>query len=231
MKDYLKTGSILMLYMIVAAFLVAVVYNFVNPFIQDAEFNAKLDAIKAVLVDAETDESYIQEIPQSSEELEQYIWEESEENVLMTNSENSKIMSPVYKFSSEDKEIYVLTIAGLGFGGDVTSVASFVKENGKVKLNKIEVINYSQETPGLGAKISEEDVQKRFYNIPQEGLTSKVQVNKDTGASTDPLLREKLKEEGTVQTSDVMTGATITPRGVANSLNIAVEFLSEKGVM
>jgi len=28
-----------------------------------------------------------------------------------------------------------------------------------------------------------------------------------------------------------MTGATITPRGVANSLNIAVEFLSEKGVM
>jgi len=44
-------------------------------------------------------------------------------------------------------------------------------------------------------------------------------------------LREKLKEEGTVQTSDVMTGATITPRGVANSLNMAVEFLSEKGVM
>jgi electron transport complex protein RnfG len=231
MKDYLKTGSILMLYMIVAAFLVAVIYNFVNPFILDAEFNAKLDAIKAVLVDVETEESYIQEIPQTSEELEEYIWEESEEDVLMTNSDNSKIMSPVYKFTAENKEIYVLTIAGLGFGGDVTSVASFVKENGNVDLNKIQVISYSQETPGLGAKIAEEEVQSRFYNIPEQGLRSVVQVDKDAGASSDPTMREELKQEGTVQTSDVMTGATITPRGVANSLNIAVEFLSEKGVM
>ncbi|MGM0640572.1 MAG: RnfABCDGE type electron transport complex subunit G [Thermotogota bacterium] len=231
MKDYLKTGSILMLYMIVAAFLVAVIYNFVNPFIQTAEFNAKLDAIKSVLIDFETEEYYIQEIPETSEELEEYIWEKSEENIMMTNSENSKIMSPAYKFSTEEKEIYVLTIAGLGFGGDVTSVASFVKENGNIRLNKIEVISYSQETPGLGAKIAEEEVQSRFYNIPEQGLNSKVQVNKDAGASSDPNVRDDLKEEGTVQTSDVMTGATITPRGVANSLNIAVEFLSEKGVM
>ncbi len=231
MKDYLKTGSILMLYMIVAAFLVAAIYNFVNPYIQSAEFNAKLDAIKAVLVDFETDDYYIEDIPQTSEQLEEYIWEETEENVMMTNSENSKIMSPAYKFETEDKEIYVLTIAGLGFGGDVTSVASFVKENENVRLNKIEVISYSQETPGLGAKIAEEGVQSRFYNIPEQGLESNVQVDKDAGASSNPSMREELKKEGTVQTSDVMTGATITPRGVANSLNIAVEFLSEKGVM
>lgn len=231
MKDYLKTGLILMLYMMVAAFLVAVIYNFVNPFIQKAEFNAKLDAIKSVLIDAETGDFYIKDIPQSSEELQKYIWEESEEDVLMKNSENSKILSPVYKFTAENKEIYVFTISGLGFGGDVISVASFVNENNNVFLNKIQVINYSQETPGLGAKISEKEVQKRFYNIPEEGLKSGIKVNKDAKATADSSMREELKKEGTVQTSDIMTGATITPRGVANSLNIAIEFLSEKGVM
>jgi len=231
MKDYLKTGSILMLYMIVAALLVAFIYNFVSPYIQSAEFNAKLDAIKSVLVDSKTGESYIDNIPQTSGELEKFIWEKSNDDILYKNSENSKIMSPVYKFESENKEIYVLTISGIGFGGDVTSVVSFVRENNKTHLNKIEVINYSQETPGLGAKISEENIQKRFYDIPEEGLKNKVQVNKDAGASADPSMREELKKEGIVQTSDVMTGATITPRGVANSINIAIEFLSEKGVM
>ncbi|MDN5342915.1 MAG: H+/Na+-translocating ferredoxin:NAD+ oxidoreductase subunit [Oceanotoga sp.] len=229
MKEYLKTGLILMLYMIIAAFLVAFVYNTVSPFIDEAEFNAKLKAIKYILKD-ESNNSLVENIPQNSEELQKYIWKDGEET-LYKNSANSKILSPVYKFQSEEKDIYILTVSGIGFGGDVTSVVSFIKTDNDLKLNRIEVINYSQETPGLGAKISEEQIKERFFYIPQSGLENEIKVNKDAGKDSDEKNRNEYKKQGIVQTSDVMTGATITPRGVANSLNIAIEYLQKEGVM
>ena len=81
-------------------------------------------------------------------------------------------------FKEGSKEIYVLTVSGLGFGGEVKSILSLVKENNELKLNKIEVLDYSGETPGLGAKIAQDSVKSRFYNIPQEGLISGIELIK-----------------------------------------------------
>jgi electron transport complex protein RnfG len=57
-------------------------------------------------------------------------------------------------------------------------------------------------------------------------------VNKDAGVqSTDDyeFMVERREKEGIVQTSDVMTGATITPRAVASTLNSMYEFLIKVG--
>ncbi len=50
-------------------------------------------------------------------------------------------------------------------------------------MNKIEVLDYSGETPGLGAKIAEDKVKERFYSIPYSGLSSGVKVDKDAGVT------------------------------------------------
>ena len=127
----------------------------------------------------------------------------------------------------------MLTVSGVGFGGDVVSVISiFVdRKTGDYYLNKIEVINYSQETPGLGAKINEDAVKKRFYLIPKEGLEKGLKVNKDAGVLVPENEIDEYKKRGVVQTSDIMTGATITPRAVVNSINAAIRFLKENGVI
>ncbi|WP_342749847.1 FMN-binding protein [Petrotoga olearia] len=125
-----------------------------------------------------------------------------------------------------------MTVSGVGYRGDVVSVISFIKkDDGQIVLNKIEVIDYSQETPGLGDKIAEESVKERFSLIPESGLNSGVQVDKDAGVTVSANSIDAYKEQGVIKTSDVMTGATITPRAVADSINAAVEFLKEEGVM
>ena len=230
MKEYIKTGLVLMIYMVIAGFLVAFVYNAVTPAINNAEFNAKLKAIKSVLTDANTQKLLVEKIPQNEEELNKFVWQKSSD-LLYKDEKSNKIYSPAFKFTSGNKEIYVLTISGIGFGGDVVSVVSFIKENGKTSLNKIEVINYSQETPGLGANIAEETVKKRFYSIPYSGLKSGLKVDKDSGVKVNSNEKEKFSAQGIVITSDIMTGATITPRGVVNSINAAVKYLTDKGVM
>ncbi|MGY4687713.1 RnfABCDGE type electron transport complex subunit G [Petrotoga sp. DB-2] len=232
MREYIKTGLILAAFMVAAGFLVSVVYNFVNPMIVQSEFNNTLSAIEEVLKDANTGEYLVSNIPTNEEQLEKNIWKEDPNGVLYVSQKNAKVYSPVYKFTENNSEIYVMTVSGVGYGGDVVSVISFVKnDDGKITLNKIEVINYSQETPGLGARISEESVKKRFSLIPESGLNVGVKVDKDAGVNVPTNSINNYKEQGVVKTSDVMTGATITPRAVADSINAAVEFLKEEGVM
>jgi len=100
------------------------------------------------------------------------------------------------------------------------------KTTGELSLKAIKVLDYSQETPGLGAKIADPNVQKRFFPIPETGLSNGLKVDKDAGKQgIDP---EEAKQEGVVKVSDVMTGATITPRAVVSSLNAMYKFLKEK---
>ncbi|KUK81569.1 MAG: Electron transport complex, RnfABCDGE type, G subunit, partial [Petrotoga mobilis] len=189
-------------------------------------------AIEEVLKDANTGEYLVSSIPTNEEQLQNYIWQESQNGVLYVSQKNAKVYSPVYKFAENNNEIYVMTVSGVGYGGDVVSVISFIKkDDAQLALNKIEVINYSQETPGLGARISEESVKKRFSSIPESGLNIGVKVDKDAGVTVSANSIDAYKKQGVVKTSDVMTGATITPRAVADSINASLEFLKEEGVM
>ncbi|WP_129409912.1 RnfABCDGE type electron transport complex subunit G [Marinitoga lauensis] len=233
MKEYMKTGFILMLFIVISGFIVSLVYVSAKPAIDNAELQAKLKAIKKVLQDSRGEGLLIaqKDIPTSSKELNSAIWDSNESGVVYSN-EKSKVYSPVYKYvNSKGQEIYILTVSSIGFGGEVISVVSFVKDK-ELYFNNLEVISYSQETPGLGANIAEEKVKERFYPISYKGLVNGVKVNKDAGVilSTPEQIKEG-KEKGIVQTSDIMTGATITPRAVANSINVGFEYLKSKGVI
>ncbi|GAB6188345.1 RnfABCDGE type electron transport complex subunit G [Marinitoga arctica] len=233
MKEYMKTGLILMIFIVISGFIVSLVYISTKPAIDNAELQAKLKAIKKVLENSRGEGLLISEnmIPKTSKELEKAIWDSSENGILYSTS-NSKVYSPVYKYTNkEGKDVYILTVSSIGFGGEVISVVSFVKDE-NIYFNNLEVISYSQETPGLGANIAEEKVKERFYPISYEGLINGVKVNKDAGVilSTPEQIKEG-KGKGIIQTSDVMTGATITPRAVANSINAGFEYLKSKGVI
>ncbi|APT75463.1 electron transporter RnfG [Marinitoga sp. 1137] len=234
MKEYMKTGFILMLFIVISGFIVATVYVSTKPAIDNAELNAKLKAIKKVLIDSRNGGLLLSEdkIPTSLQQLQSAEWDSSDTGILY-EGKSTKVYSPVYKYTNKDgKDIYVLTVSGIGFGGEVISVISFVKEGKELYFNNLEVISYSQETPGLGANIALDKVKKRFYPISYEGLLNGVKVNKDAGVilSTPEQMKEG-KEKGIVQTSDIMTGATITPRAVADSINAGFEYLKSKGVI
>lgn len=206
MKDYIKTGLVLMSFMIGAAFLVTLVYIVTEPYIQEAEFKAKLEAIETVLYDYKTGELLVQEIPRNEEDLNKHIWKQSENNLLLVKDNNAKVHSPAYKIIDNNLEIYILTISGVGYGGDVVSIVSFVKTPNDFYFNNMQVIDLSQETPGLGARIGEREIQDR-------------------------IVEEARKNNYQIPSSDIITGATITVDGVSDSIKIVVEFFEKEGVI
>jgi electron transport complex protein RnfG len=138
--------------------------------------------------------------------------------------QNAKIYE-VYKMGNS----YIMKFSGNGFGGEVLVLGKFnvVNEN-TIELEKFEVLDASQETPGLGAKIKNSDVIERFEGVEMK-KGGKVLVNKDAGVfATNPKVIEQNKKKGVVQTSDVMTGATITPRGVSAAITAVINWILEK---
>ncbi|ABR31417.1 electron transporter RnfG [Thermosipho melanesiensis] len=219
MKETIKTGIILMVYTLVAGMILGFVYLSTQDAIKVAELKNTIEAVKFVLTEDGkllVKESKIKKavVDATGEEKELYI------------KDTSAVLSPVLNFDTEKGRIFVLKGYGIGYGGKVITVASFLVNKNRVDLIAIKVIEYSQETPGLGAKIAEDISQKRFYPIPYEGLKNGVKVDKDAGKSN--LSPEEAKEIGVVKISDVMTGATITPRAVASTIDTMFEFLNKE---
>jgi len=236
MGEIMKTGLILAIVTLIVGFVLGAVYIVVKKPIENAELAAKLKAIKTVLTSPQDNELIISkdQVPKSLEELNQKIWKFDKDGVLFESSKfKAKIISPAYKFISKDnKDIYILTGSAIGYGGSVITMAAFIKNGENFYENAIEVLEYSQETPGLGARISEKEVKKRFFGLSIEAFEKAkgLKVNKDAGVlpRTSEEEIESLKSSGVVQTSDVMTGATITPRAVVNTLNAMFEFLKQE---
>ncbi len=242
MLEYLKTGLVLMVITLVAGFSLSLIYELVKEPIAEAELQEKLQAIRTVLKDYATSEPIMNEdkIPSDSESLDRFTWDPegfvAEAGVIYTSpSIRGAVYSPVYRFELPDNgQVFVLVGESQGYGGPVSIVSSFIVRDGEVILNGIEVIEYAQETPGLGANISYDEVKERFYPVERSGLQAGLKVDKDAGVSptTDTeLMNRRRREEGIIQTSDVMTGATITANAVINALNLMYEFLSEAGVL
>ncbi len=137
---------------------------------------------------------------------------------------NAKIYD-VYKLN----KTYIVKFSGNGFGGEVLAVGKFsILNNNTVELQKFEVLDASQETPGLGAKITNKDVVERFEGVEMH-KGGEILVNKDAGvfASTSKEINQN-KQKGIVQTSDVMTGATITPRGVSTAITSVINWILKR---
>ncbi|MGC9212188.1 MAG: RnfABCDGE type electron transport complex subunit G [Athalassotoga sp.] len=237
MANHVKIALILTTVMVVIGVILAGVYLMTYAPIAKADLNAKFKAIKFVLTNQTTGQLLVNqdEIPKTIDQLNAKIWKSNPSGVLYSNPKlPGYVLSPAYLFKGKDgSNIYVLTGYGIGFGGRVVTVASFIQQSdGKFFENAIDVIDFANETPGLGAKINDPDVRSRFFDIPNSGFKDGIRVNKD--ADLFPLPSNYLsklnqyKAEGIVVTSDVMTGATITPRSVANALNAMYEFLEKE---
>ncbi len=219
MKDILKNGLILMVYAMIAGLVLGGIYVLTHDAIKRADLSAKLQAMKEVLTDYQTGKLMVDE-----KLIEDKLSKGGDERVVEKEWKGvkGKVILPYYEFDVNGKRIFVMVGTAPGFGGDIKVMASFVVENGKVYLHVLRVLDASQETPGLGAKIMEEEPQRRFSGIPEHGLNLGVVVDKDAGS------RKRDKEHGVVMMSDIMTGATITPRGVANAVNIMYSYLKDE---
>ncbi|AJG40563.1 electron transporter RnfG [Thermotoga sp. RQ7] len=222
MKDIIKTGLILMIFTAISGLFLGFVYVGVKGKIQEADNAAKLSAIKFVLKDPISGEYLVNE-----KTIEEVVKKTGIETIVLKEYREGTVLGPVYEFRTNGgKKAYVLSGYAPGFGGNVTVVACFLETESGLMLNSVRVIDYSQETPGLGAKIGEEEVQKRFFPIPPEGLKNGLKVDKDAGLPKGS--PEELKQKGIVKVSDVMTGATITPRAVTVALNLMYRYLTEE---
>lgn len=220
MKEYIKTGFILMVYCAIAGLALGLVYMVTKDRIDLTDVQEKLGAVEQVLKDESG--SYIVSLDQ----LRSAAAKADQESKVIFENEKGKVYSPVYEFDSDLGKVYVLTGSSLGYGGPVTVVACFIENSEGFSLFSLKVTDFSQETPGLGAKISDPEIQKRFYPMDASALAKGVRVDKD--ANLTHLSPEEAKKQGVAKVSDVMTGATITPRAVANALNAMLDYL--KGV-
>ncbi|HOO34189.1 MAG TPA: RnfABCDGE type electron transport complex subunit G [Thermotogota bacterium] len=234
MGNYLKMGLTLMAFAMVVAILLSAVYTITEDPIAQSELNVKLKSIKTVLTDPTSGELLIDEkdIPESQAKLEGMIWKQSDEDKLFTSDKyKGYCASPAYQFTLKDgRKAYVITGASVGYGGYVTIMCSFIGDADTLEMLRMEVLDYSQETPGLGAKIAEEPMKERFFEVPDAALKDSLKVDKDAGvapAQTDAQINT-YKDDGVIFISDLMTGATITPRGVANAINGMYEYLEQE---
>ncbi|AFG34339.1 RnfABCDGE type electron transport complex subunit G [Fervidobacterium pennivorans subsp. shakshaketiis] len=222
-REMLKMSITLMVYTLIAGIALGLVYTITKDRIAEAELANVISSMESLLTD-ENGNAIV-----SVDEIKKIVLSKRNEmgNVLFTDSVGT-VIAPVYEFETDSAKYYLLTGYAVGYGGNVVTMAAFQldKTTGELSLKAIKVLDYSQETPGLGAKIADPNVQKRFFPIPETGLSNGLKVDKDAGKQgIDP---EEAKQEGVVKVSDVMTGATITPRAVVSSLNAMYKFLKEK---
>lgn len=220
-KAMWKLSITLMIYTLIAGIALALVYQYTQTRIAEAELANVIKSMEYLLTD-EAGNPIV-----SPEEIKKLVIEKRNEmGKVIYQDDIGTVISPVYEFEASGQKYYILSGYAVGYGGNVVTMAAFKYDRNELSLSSIKVLDYSQETPGLGAKISEESIQKRFFPIPEEGLKAGLKVDKDAGKqSVEP---DEAKLEGVVKVSDVMTGATITPRAVVNSLNTMYKFLREK---
>lgn len=126
---------------------------------------------------------------------------------MKKNVKEAERQLPVMKCKLDDGSIkYVLPVYGAGLWGPIWGYIA-VNDDG----NTIYGANFSHEgeTPGLGAKIAEEEFQSRFDNkhLFVEGEFKSVAVMKKGQKATNG-----------AEQIDAVTGATITSRGVSDMM-------------
>lgn len=176
MKQIIKNTIILTLITLVAGVALACVYSITKEPIAKADEKATIAAYKIVLSEADSFKSL---------DLKDY------------SDENNSTVSAVSKAVKGDKTVgYVMTTASKGYGGDI-KIALGIDLNGK--LTGISVLDASNETPGLGAKVKEDDFTLRFKSISSD--------------ETDDV--------------DTISGATYSSNGVKNAVKAGFEYYNK----
>lgn len=105
---------------------------------------------------------------------------------------------------------YVIKVSGKGYGGAVTIALGITNEG---EVLGIQILDASNETPGLGQNSTKED-----WNSQYVGMTAgkTLSVVKDGSGS---------KDSGTINS---ISGATITSNAVTRAVNVALKFVASQ---
>lgn len=177
MKNILKNAIILTLITLVAGTALAFVYSISKEPIALVEKQATAQAYKTVFADAD--------------EFEEIKFDDK--NV----AENSTIYA-ISKAKSDDDTIgYVMTVSSKGYGGEIKLAVGIDLEG---SITGISILDASNETPGLGAKVKEDKFTSQFKGIKTGEIENKV---------------------------DAISGATFSTNGVKNAVSSALDYFEE----
>ena len=148
-----------------------------------------------------------QEVLKEAESFEQVDQDEFVRIVEALSIENPVMVEESFKgLKDEDVVGYTYKVLPKGYGGEITLLVGISIDG---EITGIKVVTHS-ETPGLGAKATEESFQRQF-----------------AGASTDsPLtvIKAGTPEDNQVQ---AITGSTITTQAITDGVNFAMEVFKE----
>lgn len=105
---------------------------------------------------------------------------------------------------------YVVKVSGKGYGGAVTIALGITNEG---EVLGIQILDASNETPGLGQNSTKEDWNGQYIGMTSDKTLS---VVKDGSGSQD---------SGTINS---ISGATITSNAVTRAVNVALKFVASQ---
>ena len=105
---------------------------------------------------------------------------------------------------------YVIKASGKGYGGAVTIALGITNEG---EVLGIQILDASNETPGLGQNSTREDWNSQYVGMTADKTLS---VVKDGSGS---------KDSGTINS---ISGATITSNAVTRAVNVALKFVASQ---
>lgn len=105
---------------------------------------------------------------------------------------------------------YVIKVSGKGYGGAVTIALGITNEG---EVLGIQILDASNETPGLGQNSTKEDWNSQYVGMTADKTLS---VVKDGSGS---------KDNGTINS---ISGATITSNAVTRAVNVALKFVASQ---
>jgi len=105
---------------------------------------------------------------------------------------------------------YVIKVSGKGYGGAVTIALGITNEG---EVLGIQILDASNETPGLGQNSTKEDWNSQYVGMTADKTLS---VVKDGSGS---------KDNGTI---NAISGATITSNAVTRAVNVALKFVASQ---
>jgi electron transport complex protein RnfG len=161
MPDIAKYIITLTVICIIAAAVLAGVYNVTKEPIAISERQEKLKAIKEVL-------------PPFSNEP------DKEEEKLLIKDRETEVEKDIYFYPGKNKEgqlvgVAIQTVSKTGYGGDI---AFMIGADMKGEIQGLYILNYA-ETPGLGSKINEDWFKNQF--VGKSLSKNKLSVKKDGG--------------------------------------------------
>lgn len=191
---------------LVAGVLLGAVYMITKDPIAQAEEKATNEAYAAVYKDAEfaNDDALTQALESFQSEVAAGKQDDT------TSYTDVELIEARTATSGGSQAGYVVKVSGKGYGGAVTIALGITNEG---EVLGIQILDASNETPGLGQNSTKEDWNSQYIGMTADKTLS---VVKDGSGS---------KDNGTINS---ISGATITSSAVTRAVSVALKFVASQ---